>query len=712
VKPLASLSIAALVVLLGALLGASDAWAHDGGVAPAATALKAPPLGPHGRLIASPAQGASHVKLAPIESAILGGAIEVKNAGDAPLTLGRIGFVVGDAGAPRSPVGASATLAKGQSPKLAPGESRTIEVRWRSDATRAADFVGYVEIASDSAAPGATAFDAPAMVGVTGDRRGGFAGFLASALVLLPLLVVLWAAIAGPIRSLGERTLTRGATLLLGLHAVLAFIATAWVDRRISGADGNDGYQLIEHARPFGIPWSLGIDGAAVPLLVSTTLVILAAAGAGRRVQLGARPFFAGLGLLSTSTVGALLSLDGRLAIVFVALGAPAAFFLIDSAGGQRARRAAIGPAAAILASAVILDAILSGLAHAAGPSLDIVSGRTEVTWSIAELSRFTWTSAVPHIVGMSAPRAAWVLAIAAFAVRAGLAPMSALVARPLSVAHPAAAAALIGTALAPLGLWVVRLGFGPGASASPNVAHWLIPLGLGWAAVGAVQAYRARDLVVVAARTVEVSAGLALACLGSRTAQGIEGALAILAWHGLAAALIAIVAGSLRDRVGTSGSPELSGLAREMPRASGLAGLALLAAAGLPGLAGFWGPLLGVAGLAARAPYVAIAASLVLLIQAIALARAHRSIFGGTLDLAWRKRKELEPFGGRFPDLRVRELVPIAPLVIALVALGLHPRLLLGATESKTLELHRRVDPAGPTQVASREIVAQLPTG
>ena len=58
-----------------------------------------------------------------------------------------------------------------------------------------------------------------------------------------------------------------------------------------------------------------------------------------------------------------------------------------------------------------------------------------------------------------------------------------------------------------------------------------------------------------------------------------------------------------------------------------------------------------------------------------------------------------------RQPDLRVRELLSIAPLVIALLALGLHPRLLLGATEPRTLELHRRTDPAGPTQVASLDL-------
>jgi len=107
---------ALVVVLLALALGAETAVAHDG-AAPAAAAapIKTPPPGPHGRASVSAPGGASHVTLAPIDGAILGADLQVKNTGDAPLTLGRIAFLAGESGAPRSPLGGSATLAKGQS---------------------------------------------------------------------------------------------------------------------------------------------------------------------------------------------------------------------------------------------------------------------------------------------------------------------------------------------------------------------------------------------------------------------------------------------------------------------------------------------------------------------------------------------------------------------------------------------------------------------
>lgn len=706
-----SLALAAATAC-ATLLAAPGAEAHTGPTREPreATVATRPPEGPRGRIQITPAEGGPVVRLAPTEGAVLAGRVTVTNVGDGPLTVRSVGFIPGEPGAPRVPLGASAGLDRARDAKLAPGETRNVDVRWRADQSRTPELMAFLQVDSDSAAPGAESFDPPAVVGVVGDRRTGLGRVLSSTLVLLPLIVVALAALAGKVQAIAGRALARVAASLFVVHAVLAAAATATIDPHLSGADGNGGVQLVDHvALPGGLAWSVGLDGAMAPFLVATALVVLAAAVAGRRVRLHGRRFFAGLGLLSTATFGALLALDARLLVVFLVLAAPAAFLLVDAGDDARARRAATGIAALVLASSLVLASLLFGVATAAGPSLDLVRGRIDATWSLTEMARVAWSADAPRVLGMHPAVAIWVLGAAAVVLRAAvLSPVT-----PGAVRHapPAASVALLGTALVPTGALLVRLGFGPGASAVASLAPSLLGVGLVLAAIGAALAWRATDLARIAGATVLVAAGVAVAGLASRTPQGIEGALAIFAWHGLAAALLTLVAASLRDRVGTSDGAQLGGLSGEMPRASMVAGLAVLAAGALPGLAGFWGPGLVMVGLVARVPAAALALAVVLVVQAAGLARAHGRVFGGPLAASWRSSKELEPFAGRFPDLRAREVLGAAPLAVALVVLGLHPRIQLAASEARALELHRRADPAGPTQVAGASLPSPCPS-
>ncbi len=694
----------AVIALLA--IGAS-ASAHTGAASPpsdaAPTIARKLPEGPRGRLEVRAPRGQA-LRLVPLEGSLMGAEIEIANTGEGPLTVERVGFMPGREGSPRTPPGVSAALSKGRDTKLAPGETRLVEIRWRSELSRTPEMSGFVEIRSDSAAPSATAFDESAVVGVLADRRSGLGRFLVGGLVLLPLLVLALAAAAGKVRALGDRVLARAAAGVFLVQAALSILAAIWIDPRLTSLEGNDGVQYLEHlALPGGLRWTVGLDGASIPFLVATTLVLAGAAVAGRRVRLRGRSFFAGLALLGTSTVGTIVSLDARLLVGFAALGAPAAYLLVAASTDERARRAATGAAAILGASAAVLGAVLWGLAAAAGPGLDFATGRSEATWMLSELARVEWTSAAPRIIGLHPALAAWALPIAALVLRAGmLLPFA--TGRALEPAPAAATAALIGTSLTGLGLVVVRLALGPGASAASTVAAVLIPFGLLIAAVGVVDGWRAKDLVRLAAASVQVQGGLALAALATRTPQGIGGAATTLAWHGMAAALLVLVAGSLRDRVGTSEPGRLGGLRADMPRAALISGVAMLAAGGLPGLAGFWGPLLSISGLAPRTPLLALAATAVLIAQAVTLARAHVRTFHGELSPEWKESKELEPFGGRFPDLRARELLGLAPLAAALLVLGLHPRALLAPSEPKILELHRRVDPASPSQIAAND--------
>jgi NADH-quinone oxidoreductase subunit M len=126
------------------------------------------------------------------------------------------------------------------------------------------------------------------------------------------------------------------------------------------------------------------------------------------------------------------------------------------------------------------------------------------------------------------------------------------------------------------------------------------------------------------------------------------------------------------------------------------------MASLGVPGLSGFWGQAMTLLGAFPRYRALTIlAAAGVVLIAAGHLSALQRVFFGRFRD-EWRQSKYLEPFGGRFPELRRAEIAVLAPLAALVLLLGFWPRPLLGVVDRAALEVHRLVDRAGATEIAA----------
>lgn len=204
------------------------------------------------------------------------------------------------------------------------------------------------------------------------------------------------------------------------------------------------------------------------------------------------------------------------------------------------------------------------------------------------------------------------------------------------------------GIALGGLGLigligWLRLWAIAPALSlwASPS----LVWLGVAMTIVGGVLVMHER----VAIGSHLTTGGIALGALASATPQGMESA--VIAGFGAGVATAWRVASPSR-----------------WSRA---------AAVGAPGSVLFWGPVLGITALGARHPMAAIL---------IALG------WGLALVGATRRRDDDAP-------------APLPGVIFATVVLvfGLWPAGLLRAVDAKALEVHRRLDPAGPTQIAHR---------
>jgi NADH-quinone oxidoreductase subunit M len=76
--------------------------------------------------------------------------------------------------------------------------------------------------------------------------------------------------------------------------------------------------------------------------------------------------------------------------------------------------------------------------------------------------------------------------------------------------------------------------------------------------------------------------------------------------------------------------------------------------------------------------------------------------MFLGKFREEWRKHHYLEPFGGKFPEINLREISSVAPLAALVLLLGFWPRPLLNLIDKASLELHRWVDPPSPAQIAT----------
>lgn len=146
---------------------------------------------------------------------------------------------------------------------------------------------------------------------------------------------------------------------------------------------------------------------------------------------------------------------------------------------------------------------------------------------------------------------------------------------------------------------------------------------------------------------------------------------------HGVSIALLFGLADRIERITGSLDLSDLGGLAKSAPKLAFVFGIAAMASIGLPGLANFAGEVLvflsafksytGVSGLGP----VQIACILSIwgvVISAVYMLRAYRNIFQGPTV----------PATESATDLTLADRIPAAILVIALVAVGLYPNLLL----------------------------------
>ncbi|CAL9473118.1 NADH-quinone oxidoreductase subunit M [Streptomyces sp. Tu 3180] len=202
-----------------------------------------------------------------------------------------------------------------------------------------------------------------------------------------------------------------------------------------------------------------------------------------------------------------------------------------------------------------------------------------------------------------------------------------------------------------------------------PEASTWATPVVLVLAVVsiiyGALLAVGQRDIKRLIAYASISHFGFIIMGIFAMTSQGQSGATLYMVNHGISTAVLMLIAGFLISRRGSRLIADYGGVQKVAPVLAGTFLIGGLATLSLPGLAPFVSEFLVLVGTFTRYPVIGIIATFGIVLAALyTLVLYQRTMTG-----------PVKPEVAAMPDLRVREIAVVAPLVVLLVFLGVYPK-------------------------------------
>jgi NADH-quinone oxidoreductase subunit M len=360
--------------------------------------------------------------------------------------------------------------------------------------------------------------------------------------------------------------------------------------------------------------------------------------------------------VLESALLGVFLALDLVLFFVFFEIVLVPMYFIIGQWGhGRRVYAATKFFIYTMAGSAFLLVGLLSvAFLHQASTG--------QLTFDLPTLMR--WTSAPGHLSPVT-QKALFLAFFAAFAVKVPLFPLHTW----LPDAHteaPTAGSVILAGVLLKMGTYgFLRFSLQLFPKAAVDLAPLLLVLATIGIVYGAIVAAMQPDLKRIIAYSSVAHLGFVVLGIFALTTQGIEGGVFTMISHGLTTGALFLLVGMLSDRRHTREVSAFGGLWKSIPILSGLFLLATFASIGLPGLSGFVGEFLALIGtFIVHRPYAIISAVGVIL-AAVYLLWAFQRVFTGVP----------EGENAALPDINIRELSTVVPLLALSLFLGIYPK-------------------------------------
>lgn len=395
-------------------------------------------------------------------------------------------------------------------------------------------------------------------------------------------------------------------------------------------------------SRPFSAAFHLGIGGISVWLALLLALCTVCALLASNVSRI--RDFVALLLMLEGSMMGLFLARDLLVFAVFWDLMLIPVFLLLLGWGRHPAT-----------AWRYIIYNFAGGLTLLiATAAFGIAFGSTDVIGKVG----------VTHLGNVWQP---WIFAGFAFSflIKTPVWPLHTWM-PPTYADSPGPLAAIIGGVQSKAGLYgFIVIGMALLPESMRAAAPLMFVLGLVALVYGALIALVQTDAKKIVAYSSLSHLGLILLAIFSFNGVALRGAVVYIIAHGLFSAALFLVIEFIEQREETRSLLRTGGLGAHNPKLAGAFIIVALATLGLPGLAGFAGELIILSGLyAAGDVWPALIALVPIVIAAAYMLRLFQDMMNGPTvpDLSERR------------DMTLIEGIALAPLVLALVLVGVNP--------------------------------------
>ena len=477
-----------------------------------------------------------------------------------------------------------------------------------------------------------------------------------SGLLILPMVGVAFILV---LRGEDEATLenARWAALTTTLVTFLLSVY-AWAHFDTSSS----AFQFVEQRNWFGsgLVYKLGVDGLSFPFVVLTAFLMpFCIAASWRSITFRVKDFMIAFLVLESLMIGVFCSLDLVLFYLFFEAGLIPMFLIIGIWGhGRRVYAAFKFFLYTLTGSLLMLLAIMAMYSYA---------GTTDITVLLKThfpVSMQTWL---------------FLAFFASFAVKMPMWPVHTWLPDAHVEAPTAGSVILAGILLKMGGYGFIRFSLPMFPDASQYFAPLVFTLSVIAIIYTSLVALVQEDMKKLIAYSSVAHMGFVTMGLFSFTEQGIQGAVFQMVSHGLVSGALFLCVGVVYDRMHTREIAAYGGLVHRMPRYATAFLIFTMANIGLPGTSGFVGEFLTMLGTFRVNSWVALFATLGVILSASYGLYLYRRIIFGVL-----KKENLKSI----LDLNSREAAMLGTLVVLTIFYGFHPSPILSASGASVAAL------------------------
>jgi len=435
--------------------------------------------------------------------------------------------------------------------------------------------------------------------------------------------------------------------------AAFALFLSVWVYFAYDVSAG--GYQFVEQYNwlpALGISYHVGVDGMNTPLVLLTGVVMFTGVLISWGVDDRPREFFAFLYILATGVFGVFVALDLFMLLFFYEIAVFPMYLLISIWGWKVTREYAAMKLTLYLfiGSVIAMVGILAMYFTSGLGTFDML--RMESANFSPEFQKFWF----PFV-------------FFGFAVLGGIFPFHNW-SPDGHVAAPTAVSMFHAGVLMKLGAFAaLRVGIMLLPEGAKFHLPWIIILTLVNVVYGAFIAFVQTDFKYVIGFSSVSHMGLVAMGFATLTPQGMLGAGVQMFSHGIMTALFFAVVGMVYDRAHTREIPLLGGFRKAMPLVTVAFIVGGLVSMGMPGFSGFVAEFPIFMGLWAFQPWIAIVASISIVITAAYIIRIITKVFFGPMPAE---------FEGHITPITALDKVALVMLSAILIIVGVYPAIMV----------------------------------